>query len=69
MDTVLPLAAMDRLMRKYGAVRVSDSAKQALSEVLEKLGTEIIHRANVFATHTGRKTIKRKDIEAAKPSQ
>lgn len=62
---ILPYAAMEKLLKKCGAARVSQGAKEALSEVLEELGREIGEKALKFAQHSGRKTIKSSDIKLA----
>lgn len=62
---VLPLAAMERIMKEVGAERVSDKAKEALKEVIEDLAQEIARNAVKFAGHAGRKTIKAHDIKLA----
>ena len=54
--------AMDKIMREAGAARVSDAAKEALAEVLEKRALEISNEAKLFAEHAGRKTVTDKDI-------
>ncbi len=61
----LPLAAMERLMKKVGSERVSEDAKEAMREVLEEIGEEIAAAALKFAQHAGRKTIKAEDIKLA----
>lgn len=61
----LSLNAMDKLMRKAGALRVGDDAKEALAEVLEQKALEISKGAKRMAEHAGRKTITAKDIELA----
>ena len=61
----LALAAMDRLIRKVGAHRVSDSAKIALRDLLEEYAEEIGRKAVKLAKHGGRKTIKAEDIKLA----
>lgn len=66
--SVLSQNAMDKLMRKAGALRVADSAKQALAEVLEEKGLEIGAEAKKYAEHAGRKTVTEKDIKLAKQS-
>ena len=63
--TILPLAAMEKLMKKAGAPRVSEEAKDTLREVLEDIAADISSRALTFAAHSGRKTIKRADIRLA----
>ena len=61
----IPLAAMERVMKKAGAERVSEGAKAALKEVLEDIGYEISVEAKKLAEHAGRKTIKNQDIKLA----
>ncbi|PIN73483.1 histone [Candidatus Woesearchaeota archaeon CG10_big_fil_rev_8_21_14_0_10_45_16] len=61
----LSLNAMDKIMREAGAARVSDDAKAALADVLEKKAMEISSEAKKLAEHAGRKTITDKDIELA----
>ena len=59
------MAAMDKLMRKAGAARVSDSAKEALADVLEDIGVGLSTEALTFSQHAGRKTIIAADIKLA----
>ena len=37
---LLPLAGMEKIMKRSGAERVSDDAKEALKEVLEEYGAK-----------------------------
>lgn len=62
---MLPLAAMERIMKEVGAERVSDKAKEALKEVVEDIANEIAKNAVRFANHAGRKTVKAGDIKLA----
>ena len=62
---ILPLAAMDKLMRKAGAPRVSDSAKEALSDALEQKGLELGAEAVKLSQHAGRKTVTAADVALA----
>ncbi len=64
-NSILPLAAMERLLKKGGAERVSDNAKEALREVLEEHAHLIAEKSVKFALHSGRKTIKAADIKLA----
>ena len=62
---LLPLAAMEAIMKKAGADRVSDKAKEALKEHLEKTAEEITKNALQFAEAAKRNTLKDEDIERA----
>lgn len=62
---LLSLNAMDNIMRRAGAARVSDDAKKALAEILEQKALEISTEAKKLAEHAGRKTITDKDIRLA----
>ncbi|MCK5281920.1 MAG: NFYB/HAP3 family transcription factor subunit [Nanoarchaeota archaeon] len=64
-ERLIPLAAMEKIMRKAGANRVSDDSKEALKEVIEDKAKEISGRAIKFAMHAGRKTVKAGDIKLA----
>ena len=62
---ILPLAAMEKLLKKVGAERVADNAKVAMREELEKIADQIGEKAVRFARHSGRKTIKAEDVRLA----
>ena len=64
-DKLLPLAAMEKLLRQGGADRVSDKAKVALKNVIEEIAHEIAVKSLKLANHAGRKTIKAEDIKLA----
>ncbi len=64
-DRLLPLAAMEKILKESGAERVSDKAKMALKEVVEDLANEIALSAVKLANHAGRKTVKGSDIKLA----
>lgn len=61
----LPLAAVERIIRKGGAQRVSESAAKELLDILEEKGLEIAFEAVELADHAGRKTVRDKDIRMA----
>lgn len=65
---ILSQKAMDKLIRQVGAIRVSDSAKEALADVLEEKALIISQGAKKFAEHAGRKTVTEKDIKLASQS-
>jgi len=62
---LIPLAAMEKIMKKCGAERVSDNAKVALKEVLEQKAEEISQKAVKLAMHAARKTVKSSDVRLA----
>lgn len=64
-DRIIPVAPIDKLMRKAGAGRVSDKGAERLAQILEEVGHTIAQRAFEITVHTGRKTITDKDIELA----
>jgi len=61
----LPLAAVDRIIRKATGVRVSESAAKELSAYLEEEGMKVSNAAATFSKHAGRKTITDEDIRLA----
>lgn len=64
---ILPLAAMEKLLKKVGATRVSSDAKEEMRDVLEKFAESVGEKALRMSKHAGRKTVKASDIkEAAK---
>ena len=65
-ENILPLAAMEKLLKKAGASRVSEDAKEALRDILEEKAKEIGEKAVTFAAHSKRTTIKAADINLAK---
>ena len=62
---LIPLAAMEKILKECGADRVSDSAKNALKDILEEKAEEIAQKAIKFAQHAKRKTIQSGDIKLA----
>lgn len=64
-ERLIPIAAMEQLIKNAGADRVSESAKTALKEVLEEHGMKLSKQALKLAEHAGRKTIKSEDIKLA----
>lgn len=60
----LPIASVDRLIRKAGAQRVSEGAAKELASFLEEVGFEVAKSATTLADHLDRKTVKAEDIEA-----
>ena len=61
----LPLAAVDRIIRKAGGIRVSEDAVSVLAGILEEEGIKISQQAAIFAKHANRKTVTDADIKLA----
>ena len=64
-EKLLPLAAMEKLLKQGGAERVSDKAKAALKNALEEIAYDIAVKSIKLADHAGRKTVKPEDIKLA----
>ncbi len=62
---VLPLAPVERIIRKAGADRVSEGAGLELARVLEDYGIDVSREAITLAKHAGRTTVKDEDIRLA----
>ena len=62
---LLPLAAMEKLLKQAGAERVSEKAKDALKNALEEIAEKIAENSIELANHAGRKTVKARDIKLA----
>ncbi len=61
----IPLAAMERIITRAGAERVSEDAKEELRNICTDLANRYGERAIKFAEHAGRKTIKDEDVKLA----
>jgi histone H3/H4 len=67
---ILPLAAMEKLLKKGSPdIRVSDPAKEELRLLLEEQAVKLARTAAQFAVHAGRKTIKAEDVKLASKSK
>ncbi len=64
-DRIIPVAPVDRLIRKAGAGRVSDKGAERLAQILEEIGENLAKRAYELTEHAGRKTITEKDMDLA----
>jgi len=62
----IPLAPLERILKKAGAKRVSKSALVAFSEVLEDFMLKVCKEAVMLAEHAGRKTLLERDVKLAK---
>jgi len=64
-DRIIPVAPVDKLIRKSGAERVSDKGAERLAQILEEVGEDISIRAYELTEHAKRKTITHKAIDLA----
>ena len=67
-DSEIALASIHRIIKKFGAERVSDSAADELRRILEIVGENVARQAVELARHAHRKTIKPEDISLASKS-
>ncbi len=63
--TSLPVAAVERVLRKGGVSRASWDAVEEMASVLDEIGDEISGKAWEFAAFAGRKTVKAEDVRLA----
>ncbi|MCS7121359.1 MAG: histone family protein [Archaeoglobaceae archaeon] len=61
----LPLAPIERILRKAGAQRISEDAKVELVKVIEGYAVKLGKVASNLAKSAGRKTVKEDDIKEA----
>ena len=54
---------MERLLRDFTGLRISEPAKAALKLEMERYAEVVAEKAARFAQHAGRKTIKEEDIK------
>ncbi|MFQ6062467.1 MAG: histone family protein [Methanosarcinales archaeon] len=62
----LPLAPFERILKKAGAKRVSRSALEEFSRVMEEKMLKVANEATILAKHAGRKTILAEDVRMAR---
>lgn len=63
--TELPIAAVDRIIRKAAGIRVSESAAKELAAHLDDVGMKVAQEAALYAKHAGRKTVTDEDVRLA----
>ena len=61
---IIPVAPIDRLIRKAGAKRVSQDASKKLAEILEGIAIDLSQQAIAFAHHAKRSTVTSEDFVA-----
>ncbi|MBU7010339.1 MAG: histone family protein [Theionarchaea archaeon] len=62
----LPLASVEKLIRKAGAHRVSKGAAKELASYLDDVAIEIAREAVILSEHAGRKTVRAEDINLSR---
>ncbi len=61
----IPVAPVERILKKAGAERVSKEAAQILAEILEEMALDIAQESVELSKHAGRKTVKVDDVKMA----
>lgn len=61
-ENVLPYAPLGVLIQEATGKRVAKEAKIAAAQILDEVTEQIVHKAQLLAEHSGRKTIRGKDI-------
>jgi histone H3/H4 len=61
----IPIAPIDRLIRKSGAERVSEEASEAMANLISDFVEDVSNQALKLAKHAGRKTITAVDVQLA----
>ena len=63
--TELSLSAVERIIKKAGAERISADATETLAVLMEEYGVFISKEAKKMSDHAGRKTLRGSDIRMA----
>lgn len=61
-ENILPFAPIGKLIQDNTGKRVSKEAKETGAKILEEVTEKIMKKAILLADHSGRKTVKSKDI-------
>jgi len=59
---MLPLAAIERIVRRAGVRRISMDAVKEIEKTVSELGNDVALESANMAKHAGRRTIKKEDI-------
>ncbi len=57
--------AMEKILKKAGAKRVSDKAADAMREIIEAEALKLAEKAVKLSEHSGRKTVTAEDVKLA----
>ncbi len=63
--TELSRAAIERIIKKAGADRISTDATETLAVLMEEYGVFLAKEAKKMSDHAGRKTLRGSDIQIA----
>jgi histone H3/H4 len=63
--TELSHSAIERIMKKAGAGRISADATETLAVLMEEYGVILAREAKKMSDHAGRKTLRGSDIQMA----
>ena len=63
--TELSLSAVERIIKKAGADRISADATETLAALMEEYGIFLSKEAKKMADHAGRKTLRGTDMKMA----
>jgi len=63
--TELSHSAIERIMKKAGAMRISADATETLAVLMEEYGVLLAREAKKMSDHAGRKTLRGSDIQMA----
>jgi DNA-binding protein len=63
--TELSQAAVERIIKKGGAERISADATETLAVLMEEYGIFLAKEAKKMSDHAGRKTLRGSDIQIA----
>jgi histone H3/H4 len=63
--TELSQAAVERIIKKGGAERISADATETLAVLMEEYGVFLSKEAKKMSDHAGRKTLRGSDIQMA----
>jgi DNA-binding protein len=63
--TELSQSAVERIMKKAGAERISADATETLAVLMEEYGMFLAKEAKKMSDHAGRKTLRGSDIRMA----
>lgn len=62
---ILSVLGMEKLLKRAGASRVAEDAKEELRDALEGYAEGVCKKAVTFSAHAGRRTVKAEDVKLA----